>query len=119
MNKVNDMSKIFYINSSEIKKLIPEMGGAIATDKIMVEGFKIGNAYREYPRNEMDNGWRFFSGDETQEYLDNSSNSGVYSMNTIANYDPAIIPYLHLPYGTELERVANTDEFEVYLNENQ
>jgi len=37
----------------------------------------------------------------------------VYAVNTIANYDPAIIPYLDLPYGTELERIEGTDYFNI------
>ena len=28
----------------------------------------------------------------------------IYEINTIANYDRAIIPYLHMPTGTELIR---------------
>lgn len=111
------MSKKFKLDSSKIKKLIPEAGGCMATDKIMVEGLKVGFAYREKPINEMDNGWRFFSGTESQEYLDDASKSGVYSLNVLANYDPAIISYLDLPFGTELERIENTNEFEIYLND--
>ena len=37
----------------------------------------------------------------------------IYNVNTIANYDRAIIPYLDLPFGTELERIENTDKFEI------
>lgn len=35
----------------------------------------------------------------------------VYDVETIANYDRAIIPYLNLPKGTELERVENSYKF--------
>ncbi|WP_082632280.1 immunity protein Imm33 domain-containing protein [Algoriphagus resistens] len=54
-----------------------------------------------------------FSGTETQEYLDNPNNSADYATNTIANYDPAIIPCLEMPAGTELERIVGTNKFEV------
>ena len=111
------MVKKYKLNQNELKKLIPEMGGSMATDAIMVDGLKISYAYREEPIDEMDNGWRFFSGTESQEYLDDTSKSGIYSLNTIANYDPMIIPYLDLPIGTELEKIENSDEFEIYLNE--
>lgn len=113
-----NLQKKFKLAAHEIIRLIPDMGGGcIATDKITVEGLKVGYAYREQPANDIDNGWRFFSGTETQEYLDDPSHSMVYSPNTIANYDPAIIPYLELPYGTEIERLAESDEFEIYYSE--
>ncbi len=103
--------KKYKLSKEEIVELIPPMGGCMATDKITVEGLQVGFMYREESINEMDNGWRIFSGTETQEYVDNPDNSSVYEMNTIANYDPAIIPYLHLPVGTELERIEGTNKF--------
>jgi hypothetical protein len=69
--------------------------------------------YRDTPKNDVDSGWQFFSGTETQEYLDHLENSSIYAVNTIANYDRAIIPYLNLPIGTELERVDGTDLFRI------
>ena len=67
--------------------------------------------YREEPDDEVDSGWQFFSGTETQDYIDDARNSAFYDVNTIANYDPAIIPYLNYPIGTELERVGKSDKF--------
>jgi hypothetical protein len=49
--------------------------------------------YREAPDNPDDSGWRFFAGDESQEYLDNSRNLEIENVNTIANYDPEITHY--------------------------
>jgi hypothetical protein len=60
--------------------------------------------YREEPDFAEDSGWRFFSGKEDQEYVDKPENTMIYDVNTIANYDPAIIPYLDMKIGTELER---------------
>jgi hypothetical protein len=56
-------------------------------------------------------GGNFFSGIEDQDYLDNPDNAAIYDVNTIANYDRAIIPYLSLPIGTQLERIKGTDQF--------
>lgn len=97
--------KKFKLSATEIIQLIPNMGGCFATDKITVEGMKVGYMYREHPDDEVDSGWRFFSGTETQEYVDDFENTMLYDVNTIANYDPAIIPYLNSEFGTELERV--------------
>jgi hypothetical protein len=106
-------SKKFKLKAEEIKELVSPMGGCVATDKITVDGELVDYMVREEPRNKLDSGWQFFSGTEDQEYIDNPENLMIYEVNTIANYDPAIIPYLHLPYGTQLERVRGTDKFNI------
>lgn len=104
-------SKNFAIAQDDIKTLLydwHEAQGCIATDRIMVDGAKVGYMYREEPMAEMpDSGWRFLAGDESDEYMENPDNSGVYSLNTICNYDPDIIPLLHAPYGTSFHRDEN------------
>lgn len=89
----------------------PHRGACFCTKKVSFEGMKVGFMYREEPNFELDNGWRIFSGTETQEYVDNAQNARAININTIIDIDPAILPYLDLPIGTELERVEGTDEF--------
>ncbi|MDW7690798.1 DUF2185 domain-containing protein [Flammeovirgaceae bacterium SG7u.111] len=103
--------KKLLLKKDDIKELIKPMGGCYATSRITVDGAKIGFMYREEPDFEYDSGWRFMAGDETDEYMEETGNSGVYDVNAIANYDQSIIPYLNLPQGAEMERVPNTDEF--------
>jgi hypothetical protein len=67
--------------------------------------------YREQTDRDLDSGWRFMASDETQEYMDNADNHGVYDVNTIANYDPDIVPMLDAPFGSAFERQANTGPF--------
>jgi len=105
-------SKIFKIPGDQIKQLIPNMGGCFATDHITVLGKKVGYMYREQSDRPEDSGWRFFSGEESQAYVDDSSNTSIYAVNTIANYDPAIIPHLDTPAGSAFGRVAGTDRFQ-------
>jgi len=105
--------KVFKLKPDEFVDLVPQMGGCFATDKITVEGNKVGYMYREEPEEKMDSGWRFFSGTEDQKYVDDPINTMIYNVNTIANYDKAIIPYLDLPIGTELERIQDTDKFQI------
>lgn len=83
------------------------------SDKITVEGMKVGYMYRDAPDEDIENdsGWRFMSGTETEEYADDIDNSEIVSLNTVANYDPAIMPYLKSKAGTELERIDGTDKF--------
>ena len=106
-------SKNYKLKAAQIIQLIEPMGGCIATDKITVDGELVDYMVREEPHNDLDSGWQFFSGTEDQDYLDDVKNSDVYDVNTIANYDRAIIPYLDLPTGTQLERIHGTDKFQI------
>ena len=75
--------------------------GCLATDRIMVDGCKVGYMYREKPDEGMpDSGWRFTAGDESAEYMTDPDRAGIYSINTVCNIDPDIIPLLDSPYGT-------------------
>ncbi|MGI4886912.1 MAG: DUF2185 domain-containing protein [Janthinobacterium lividum] len=103
--------KNYKLKAEDFQQLVDYMGGCIATDRITVDGLPVHFMYRDEPSNEIDSGWQFFSGTETQEYIDDSSNSAIYNVNTIANYDPAIIPYLDYPIGTDLVRVEGTNKF--------
>jgi hypothetical protein len=100
------MTKSFRIDASQIKPLVSGYGYCYATDRIVVDGARVGFMYRERPDRERDSGWRFFSGDEDQKYVDNPNNIGIYDVNTIANYDSDVIPHLDAPYGSAFSRVA-------------
>ncbi len=99
--------KEFKLKENEIKELTTVKGGCIASDRITVDGHKVGYMYREKPTNETDSGWRFFSGDEADEYTNNPDNFSMFQLNTICNYDTDIIPYLEKAVGTKLARDVN------------
>jgi hypothetical protein len=67
--------------------------------------------YRESPDRDIDSGWRFMSGFEPDEYMSNPDNHAVYDVNTIANYDADIIPFLDAPVGSAFERKNGTGPF--------
>jgi hypothetical protein len=67
--------------------------------------------YREEADRSEDTGWRFFAGDESPEYINDLKNSGVYALNTIANYDLAIVPYLDTPAPCAFERIKGDVRF--------
>jgi hypothetical protein len=91
--------------------IAPGRGGCIATDLITVEGRRVGYMYREQPDRDLDSGWRFFAGTESQEYVDDPNNMTIYDVNTIANYDLEIVPLLDAPYGAAFERDEKTGRF--------
>tara|TARA_B100000745_G_scaffold300260_1_gene253548 strand:- start:1236 stop:1994 length:759 start_codon:yes stop_codon:yes gene_type:complete len=98
------MEKSFRLKPSDIKRILPDIGFALATDKITVDGNRVDYMIREHSDREEDSGWIFYGGGETQEYIDDPNNTSVYSLNTLANYDPDIIEFLMYPPGTEVER---------------
>jgi hypothetical protein len=104
--------KAFKIPGDQIRQMTPNIGGCFASDKIMVDGLQVGYMYREDSDDEVDSGWRFLSGDEDQEYLDDPDRLGIYAVNTVCNYDPAIIPYLDAEIGSAFGRVFGTDLFQ-------
>jgi hypothetical protein len=63
--------------------------------------------YRTAPHNQLDSGWAFLAGDETDAYMSDASNHAVYDVNTIANYDPEIIPLLDAPIGSAFIRTPS------------
>ena len=67
----------------------------------------MGYCYREIPDGNWDSGWRFTAGDESDEYMDDPNNAGIYKLNTICNDDPDIIPLLHTPAPCAFERDEN------------
>lgn len=97
------MPKKFFIPAEKMQPLLGECGSALATDRIVVDGAGIGYCYREEPDNSLDSGWRFFKGDESPEYLEDSSHTGIYSLNTIANYEAAVLQIIDAPVGTAFE----------------
>jgi hypothetical protein len=104
--------KKYLLDAAQIEPLATGMGACYASDRITVEGRKVGFMYREEPDTEIDSGWRFTAGDESQEYMDEPDNVNVYDVNTIANYDPAIVPHLMSPTGSAFERDERTGRFQ-------
>jgi hypothetical protein len=105
------VSKRLRLRRDEIVKLVPAMGGCIATDRITVDGARVGSMVRQTSRDEVDGGWLFLAGDESQEYLDDRDHLAVYEVNTIANYDRDIIPYLYALPGQRFDRDPDSGGF--------
>ena len=100
----------YHVKAEDVKDLLPDWEGAdgcIATNRITVEGCKVGYCYREEPDGGWDSGWRFTAGDESDEYMDDPNNAGIYKLNTICNDDPDIIPLLNTPAPCAFERDEN------------
>ena len=100
----------YYVKAEDMKNLLPDWEGAdgcIATNRITMEGYKVGYCYRENPDGGWDSGWRFTAGDESEAYMDDPNNAGIYKLNTICNDDPDIISLLNTPAPCAFERDEN------------
>ena len=70
-----DGTKSYALKAEQIEELAPNRGGCFASHRITVDGCKVSLIYREESLqeedlNHFDSGWRFFAGDETEEYID-------------------------------------------------
>ena len=105
------MIKRFALDPSKMRALAEGRGSCLASDRITVAEQRVGFMYRELPANDIDSGWRFLSGEETQDYADDPANFALYDVNTIANYDPDIVAHLDAPAFSAFERNPETREF--------
>lgn len=78
------------------------LGGAIVSNNILNNNARIKWIFREKSVNELDNGWRFFSEIDTEEFLSDSKNMSVCDWGTIIDIEPALTPICDFPLGTEL-----------------
>lgn len=86
--------------------------GYVLAPKILVTNkLKVRFMYRETSDDKSDSGWRFFSGTEDQDYMDNPNNIEIYSIETILAIDQDIKPYLKSKFGSAFERVDSNKPF--------
>lgn len=73
---------------------------------------KVRFMYKEKPDDEKDSGWRFFTGDENQSYVDNPAN--ILSANlkdVVEEIDFSVQKYLDCEVGKAFERESETEDF--------
>lgn len=89
------------------------------SDKITVEGYKVGYMIREVRLpTQPDSDWQFIAGNEDEDYMNNSKNYTIFALNTICNYDLDIISYLYAEIGSSFIRV-DSKLFEKMMVENR
>ncbi|MCI8669564.1 MAG: DUF2185 domain-containing protein [Lachnospiraceae bacterium] len=87
--------------------------GCLITKKAL-EQKNIAYMYREEPEGDVpDSGWRFFVGDESDEYVNNADNISVCGLNTICNIQPDILAFIYAEAGRKFGRDETgwTEEF--------
>ena len=69
------------------------------TNNILYDGQPVGYLYREEPEYEDDSGWRFTTGTETDEYMDDSNNSSYVSIGAVLREDDSLVDLLDREAG--------------------
>lgn len=64
------------------------------TNNILYEGQPVGYLYREEPDYEDDSGWRFTTGTETDEYMNDPGNSSYVSLGAVLREDDSFVDLL-------------------------
>lgn len=98
------MNERFRLRAEEIAPLATGRGACIASNMITQDGRAVAFMYRQAATDAGDSGWVFLSGHESDAYMNDPANLALYDVNTIANYDRDIIPFLDAPIGAAFER---------------
>lgn len=81
------------------------LGASIVSNNILENKANIKWILREDSVNELDNGWRFLSEIDTEEYLSNAENMSICDWSTIVEIEPAVLSIFNMPIGTELTMI--------------
>lgn len=83
--------------------LLRQNMGCFVTKRALDEG--CGYMYRDEPsKDHPDSGWRFFVGDESDEYANNPDNITICGLNTVCNLWPDVMAFLNAEVGRSFGR---------------
>jgi len=87
-------------------------GYCLVPKRIIDNNLEIKYIYREQPDSKDDSGWRFFEGKESDDFVKNSDNMGLYDIETILEKDPSIPSYIkYLTENIAFEKVDGEWKF--------
>ncbi|AEN89413.1 MULTISPECIES: immunity protein Imm33 domain-containing protein [Priestia] len=93
------------------------LGGSVVSNNILKNIGDLKWCIKEEPVNDLDNGWRFLSDIDTEEFLANASNMSVCDWGTIIEIEPAIINIFDMPIGTDITLLSeNNKKYFVYTD---
>lgn len=84
----------------------------VATEVITTRQKPVGYAYREKPVSATDSGWRFLSGSESEQYMDQPSHYVTCVLADFAREHPEVVPLLEHPVGSAFARAKAGDAFQ-------
>jgi len=83
------------------------MGGCVISKNILNGKGNLRWCVREEGVNEVDNGWRFLSDVDTDEYLSDADNMSVFNFEDLIELEPSVLLIYDLPVGSEVTFVED------------
>ena len=87
--------------------ILENFGFVLASKKLMEPGSRVGYMYHEDGDAPDDSGWRFFVGDETDEYVNNPDNISVYDIRSILEIDNSILDVIGTAKNGQWEKTED------------
>lgn len=78
------------------------LGGSIVSKNILEHKGNLKWCIKENAVNELDNGWRFLSDIDTDEFLEDTSNMIICDWGTVIELEPAVNSIFNMPKGTDI-----------------
>lgn len=92
------------------------LGASIVSNHILENKANIKWILRENSVNELDNGLRFLSEIDTEEYLSHAENMSICDWGTIVEIEPAVLSIFNMPIGTELTIIYEDERVYFFRN---
>lgn len=93
------------------------LGGSVVSNNILNNKGKLKWCIKEEPANNLDNGWRFLSDIDTDEFLAYASNMSICDWQTIFEMEPAIMEIFYMPIGADIALLSeNNKKYFVYTD---
>lgn len=104
------------MQKNSFTRFIEGAGGCIVSKRILSGESPVKWMFREKSVNEIDNGWRFFSSMDDDDYVNNVNNLAVCDFNTVANIEPLVLGYYTFPVGSDLQLAGENGKTVMYDN---
>jgi len=104
------------MEKDKLIEFIKDAGGCIVSKNIINGKGRVRWLIRDNPIDKVDNGWRFFSDIDDDDFINNPDNLVVCDFNTVANIEPALIGVYLFPVGSDLQLVVQGGKILFYDN---
>jgi len=95
---------------------LPMTEYAVVSRLVATDRQKVRWMYREEPTEPADSGWRFFSGDEAENFADDPENFEFHPLDFVTEIDPSVAAHLERAAPVAFERESAEGEFTEVLD---
>jgi hypothetical protein len=95
---------------------LPMTEYAVVSRLVATDRQKVRWMYREEPTEPADSGWRFFSGDEAENFAEDPENFEFHPLDFVTGLDPSVAKHLERQAPVAFERESAEGEFTEVLD---